>query len=210
MRLPSTHAISMRLLRRFSPGSFRHCVAVVALLAQVVAAAGAPVPTSRARNNRGVPFPCQDHPCGCATSEQCWAGDCCCFTLEQKLAWADTHAIVPPVHVRPMVEARQKVDKACCTKTTADSCCDRADTTKSACHEHAPPAKASVQWVAGVFAQKCRGEGPGGLLKLELVVVPEQNAATRPAFDPTDSVRESNARVITISLCPPTPPPRLV
>ncbi|VTS02013.1 Uncharacterized protein OS=Planctomyces brasiliensis (strain ATCC 49424 / DSM 5305 / JCM 21570 / NBRC 103401 / IFAM 1448) GN=Plabr_1608 PE=4 SV=1 [Gemmata massiliana] len=202
----------MRVFRQFRSRSLRHLVAVVALLAQFVAAAGAPVPSNRVRANRGAPFPCQDHPCGCATSEQCWAGDCCCFTLEQKLAWADAREITPPAHVRPMVEERKQADKACCTKTAADPCCSTAGATSNTCHEHAQPQKVapSVRWVAGMFAQKCHGEGPGGLLKLELVVVPEQNAAPRSAFDPVDSVPHSNSRVTAISLCPPTPPPRLV
>ena len=80
----------MRSPRPLPPHLLRHVVAAAALLGQVVAAVGAPVP-SRALANKSasVPFPCLGHPCGCSTSEQGWAGDCCCFTLEEKLAWAD-------------------------------------------------------------------------------------------------------------------------
>jgi hypothetical protein len=194
----------MRVPRRVPPRFVRQFLAVVALLAQLVAATGAPVPSRvPSANNKkpGAPFPCQDHPCGCATSEQGWAGDCCCFTLEQKLDWADERGITPPAHVRPMVAARKKAEKPCCAKTATASCCEREQ-------EKARPAP-SVRWVVGVFAQKCRGEGFGGLLKLELIVVPEQEPAPRDAFEPTESVRISNSRVTRISLCPPTPPPRL-
>jgi hypothetical protein len=43
----------------------------------------------------GQPFPCRNHPCGCQNAEQCWR-NCCCFTPEEKLAWAEVHGIVPP------------------------------------------------------------------------------------------------------------------
>ena len=84
----------MRSPRPLPPHLLRHVVAAAALLGQVVAAVGAPVP-SRALANKSasVPFPCLGHPCGCSTSEQGWAGDCCCFTLEEKLAWADARDI---------------------------------------------------------------------------------------------------------------------
>ncbi|HTU89291.1 MAG TPA: hypothetical protein VMF69_04265, partial [Gemmataceae bacterium] len=38
------------------------------------------------------PFPCQDHPCGCQTAEQCWS-HCCCFTPEERWAWAQAHNV---------------------------------------------------------------------------------------------------------------------
>ena len=204
-RMPCTsHPIQpMRLPQLLPPRLLRHAVAVAALLAQLVAATGAPVPSqppSANSKNRGVPFPCQDHPCGCATSDQGWAGDCCCFTLEQKLAWADARGITPPAHVRPTIAARAKVDKSCCAKAATASCCEQEPNTE----------KSGVRWVVGVFAQKCRGEGLGGLLKLELIAAPERDATPRPTFDPTDSVREPDSRLTFTSLCPPTPPPRLV
>lgn len=78
-----------------------------------------------------VAYPCQHRPCGCMTAAQCWRGDCCCFTLEEKLAWAEANGIEPPQHVRPMVEARRQqsavaAKPSCCTRvspatTTMDS-----------------------------------------------------------------------------------------
>ncbi len=45
-------------------------------------------------------YPCEDHACGCASSEGCWH-DCCCFTPHQRLAWAIRNGVKPPesVHV---------------------------------------------------------------------------------------------------------------
>ena len=137
---------------------------IAALLSQIIAATGAPVLSPRKTKAGAIPFPCQNHPSGCTTSEQGWAGDCCCFTLEQKLAWADERGIEPPAHVRPMVEARkattlkQKAKSSCCSLTVQSekrSCCDDGS------HEIASEQPA-VKWVAGILAQKCRGEARPG------------------------------------------------
>ena len=190
----------MRLPLRLSPRLLRHTLAVAALFAQLVAATGAPVasrpPTSHGKSG-GVAFPCQDHPCGCSTSEQGWAGDCCCFTLEQKLAWADANGVTPPPHVRPAVEAR-RANKSCCAKTAA-SCCE----------EQPRPAQPSVRWVGGVLSAKCRGDAPGGLFKFELIAIPAAPASTLTNVDPVASACVLDSRLTSTSHIPPTPPPRL-
>ena len=200
----------MRFLRPLPPGPFRHLVAFGALLAQVIAATGAPVLVRPAMARPGaVPFPCLGHPCGCSTSEQGWAGDCCCFTLEEKLAWADARGITPPEHVRPTVARRQLArgaESSCCAKRER-SCCE---TGSHACPtEQAQPVEPVVRWVAGMFAQKCRGESGIGLLKLELISVPARPVIPRGTVTPVDSVREAAAHITPVSFRPPTPPPRI-
>ena len=230
--------------------SRRRVLAVLALVAQVFAATGAPIPSARGKAS-ATAFPCRDHPCGCATAERCWAGDCCCFTLEEKLAWAEANGVEPPAHVRPLVEARKprptppKPKKACCSEPVAPkanpapepSCCDRmksssagsggARTTGSCCESHTEPTvnvaepptprgekkpvastSSGVRWVAGIVAQKCRGEGPAGLLKLELVISPLSNAWQVSAPEPRTFGRVPSIPVVCISHTPPTPPPR--
>jgi hypothetical protein len=49
------------------------------------------------------PFPCQNHPCGCQTAEQCWS-NCCCFTPEERWAWAKAHNVEPPAYAEKPVE----------------------------------------------------------------------------------------------------------
>src|SRR5262245_3906062 len=98
---------------------FRHAVAALVLLGYVLSVTGYPLPRTVTRKGRDYPFTCQNRPCGCVTAEECWRGDCCCFTLEQKLAWADQQGIEPPDHVRPTVRARQQhqgqpSSNACC------------------------------------------------------------------------------------------------
>src|SRR5207249_11117235 len=130
---PSGSIPAMRLPRRLRRLPTRHLLAVAALFAQLVIATGAPVLSPRAASKSGTtPFPCQNHPCGCTTPEQGWAGDCCCFTLEQKLTWAEERGIEPPPHVRPMVDARKaaaqkKQAKPCCVKHEKAVCCESAD-----------------------------------------------------------------------------------
>ncbi len=83
---------------------------------------GFPLPArSRKKPTDGVAYPCQNRPCGCLTSEQCWQGDCCCFTLEEKLAWAEANGVEPPEHVRQLVESRGSRSvlpkkKSCCSE----------------------------------------------------------------------------------------------
>lgn len=191
----------MQARRRSPPDAFRRLAAVAALLAQLLAATGGPVFARPANKPGGTPFPCQSHPCGCATSEQGWAGDCCCFTLEEKLAWADARGVSPPAHVRPAVAARALArtrPASCCAKRSAPACCEKPE----------PASKPAVRWVAGVFAQRCRGEAAGGLLKLDLLSVPADPPAP-VALDPVDSVRDPRPRPTLVSATPPEPPPRL-
>jgi hypothetical protein len=191
---------------------------VVALLSQIIAATGAPVLSPRKTKAGAIPFPCQNHPCGCTTSEEGWAGDCCCFTLEQKLAWADERGIEPPAHVRPMVEARkaatlkQKAKPSCCAtlaKSEKRSCCEGETHTTCPTEQPATATVPAVKWVAGFFAQKCRGEGPAGLLKLEVSVSPELPCKPPAPLPARDLDVRFDSHAVTISFCPPTPPPRL-
>ncbi len=98
--------------------------AVVTLIAYMLAALGAPLPAA-ARKADDLPFPCQNHPCGCRTAEQCWAG-CCCFTPEERWAWAHTHHVEPPAYaerptahswrtarLRDTAQGRTEVAKSC-------------------------------------------------------------------------------------------------
>ena len=72
-----------------------HRVSVgLALGAYLVAAIGFPLPPPDT-NDHSQRYPCQDHQCGCLKADECWE-HCCCYTPEEKLAWARTHEVVPP------------------------------------------------------------------------------------------------------------------
>jgi hypothetical protein len=150
----------------------------VALIAYLAAALGFPLPAVAAKD-RSVPFPCMDHACGCLNAEQCWR-HCCCFTPEQKLAWAAAHGIVPPPHAeQPDAQPALVADLSWVPQdpaTDSGGCSHGAGQTSSchqpssACHhqEHsgcpkpacqtqAAQKKASSRWVLGLFALGCRG-----------------------------------------------------
>src|SRR4051794_28407127 len=85
----------------------RRAAAAAALLTYLAAAFGFPLPAAPARKDATIPFPCQDHPCGCQTAEQCWSG-CCCFTPAERWAWAEAHHVRPPAYAeRPAGGWRQ-------------------------------------------------------------------------------------------------------
>lgn len=201
--------------------SKRHVLAVVVLVAHVFAATGAPVPSPRLNHGKSsIPYPCREHVCGCLSSEQCWAGDCCCFTLEQKLAWADDRGIEPPAHVRNAVASRAaqhppaKPKRPCCrgesesppAGASSNPTCER----DAATANDDPADSASIHWVVGMFTQKCRGEGPAGLLKLEPTVPPALTTEHSTTPEPEGFVRVPSIPTVLTSQCPPIRPPRLV
>jgi hypothetical protein len=134
--------------RRFwvtSGFGLRDALVLLTLVSQLFATFGFPLfPQSRGPKIASSAYPCQNRPCGCLTADQGWQGDCCCFTLEEKLAWAEENGIEPPAHVRPLVESRRGHPSAPKKK----SCCSDAD--------HPPqPAVAATPTC-------CRPDAPGG------------------------------------------------
>jgi hypothetical protein len=203
----------MRLPRLLPTIHSRQILAAAVVFAQVIAATGAPVfVTQKPGTSAEVPHPCQGHACACATSEQSWTGDCCCFTLEEKLAWAETRGIEPPEHVRPLVAERAAAKKAksCCSKPKKRSCC--AEHEPKACSEEPPPppepSEPKLKWVVSVFAQKCRGDGPAGLLELGASIAPVLPSAPREPRPARDFDRPTDTPVRFTSFQPPIPPPR--
>lgn len=203
-------------LRRPHPRTLtRQILAAAVVFAQVVAATGAPVFVApKHAKTAEVPHPCQGHACACASSEQSWTGDCCCFTLEEKLAWAEARGIEPPGHVRPMVAERAAAKKAksCCAKPKKHACCSEHEA-EACCEESPPPVPPEppapkLKWVVSVFAQKCRGDGPAGLLELGASVAPDLSPAPREPRPTRDFDRPTDTPVCFTSFRPPIPPPR--
>ena len=182
---------------RFTLGFRRRDVVLwLTLCSHAMVTFGFPSPApSRAKSTDGVAYPCQSRPCGCITSGQCWAGDCCCFTLEEKVAWAGANGVTPPGHVRPLVESRRSRP----APAKKESCCSEAP----------PAAGPGVRWVAGVFAQKCRGEGAAGLFQLDPTLVPDVAPVALPEPDRDVHLPPRSERPAPLTHQPPTRPPRL-
>jgi hypothetical protein len=178
----------------------------------------APVATSvPASKDRSQPFPCMDRPCGCQTAEQCWR-DCCCFTPQQRAAWAQRHGVAGAIAgIDPPPEraaaARQRVghphrraaghcvasggtsDSPCCNAPRA-SCCSTLDPS-SATHENAsPPHLAQGPMHASPARSRCCGaphSSPGSAVGDERRDPPPSRPARclaqRPAVTLIDALR---------------------
>ncbi len=122
-----------------------------------------------AHKETGQSFPCQDHPCGCESAEQCWRG-CCCFTVEERWEWARAHNVEPPAYAEKPKETedaagwntvklrdralRASEAKSCCSaKPERISCC-RAAAKRS---EKSPPTEGHIRWTTALKAWQCRG-----------------------------------------------------
>ena len=177
----------------------RRVLAAVLACVQWYAAVGSPRPGAPAERKEagGAAYPCQARPCGCVTAAACWAGDCCCFSLAEKLAWADDSGVAVPGHVRPLVAAR----RAAATPKPAKSC--RA---KSCC-ESPPAAPARVAWAAEAAARKCKGLGPHGLTVPDPCVLPAAGGAAEED-GAGEVVAIAAEHIISRPVRPPTRPPR--
>src|SRR5262249_15950818 len=101
--------------------------AAVLVLAQVGATIGFPLPPAHSAKDQSQPFPCQDHLCGCHNAEECWR-DCCCYSPEEKLAWARAHGVEPPAYAaKPnggwhTARMRDRDADSCCCNDSQSAC----------------------------------------------------------------------------------------
>lgn len=227
---------------------WQNCLVMLLLISHLMVTIGFPLPSpSRKKPTNSAPYPCHNHPCGCLSSEQCWQGDCCCLTLEEKLAWAEANDVEPPEHVRPLIALRRSQSTppqttSCCSaggsnpSTSGSPCCETpavetcwspslacsaketgecahtvARSLASCCHSKTQPSNVgdnTVLWLAGIFAQKCRGNAAVGLFQLDPVVLPERVPFQPPKPHPVERLAPSSERMTSRTYCPPIPPPR--
>src|SRR5437588_1268405 len=200
--------------------------ACLALVCYVATATGFPLPTLPSKY-RGQPFPCQDHPCGCATPEQCWT-HCCCFSPEERWAWARCNYVEPPAYAeRPKAEGwctarlRDQVEggKGCrhCARSEAagasaeKACCagHKAETTCCQTKVAAPKKSKKGKWLAGFASLKCRG----GLIQWLATgaVAPPPSILTWQQHWPAGArLSTASETPSPRSLAPLDPPPRLL
>jgi hypothetical protein len=213
----------MLWIRAATFGRLRRPVAVAALGAYLFAALGLPMPAwAPARD--GQPFPCHDHSCGCLTAEQCWR-NCCCFTPEERFAWAKAHGIEPPAYAAKPKPAGWRAPRlrdraadgegasACCRKGTADPAAKAGEQSSTCCSGHGERAdrgceKRPVRMPA-VSPLRCRGLTAAWSAFAGGVVPPP--VPTWRASPPLVAVLPvGHTRPRTVVSAPPTPPPRCV
>ncbi|HTU17455.1 MAG TPA: hypothetical protein VMG10_05275 [Gemmataceae bacterium] len=208
---------------------YRLFVAGVAL-AYLLVALEIPLPAA-VHKNTSQPFPCQDHPCGCQTAEQCWTS-CCCFTPEERWVWARTHNVQPPAYAeKPAAKPVEKPaeqsaahgwntvklrdrdcgvtappTKSCCRKQGGRAaCCQTAS--KPAARQSASPRGGGFRWVSVVKAWRCQGfqtlwVGIGAVLPVP------PSATWSPDFPPPFLFFLWDTHASVVSMTPPAPPPR--
>lgn len=211
----------MRLLthRRFWMALAYRLVVLGAGLAYMVAALEIPLPVL-VHKDRSQPFPCQDHPCGCRTAEQCWS-HCCCFTPEERWAWAKAHNIEPPAYAEKPAEKpaargwnRIKLRDRAQTTPSGKSCC-QANTGQAHCCQQTgdPSAKTFSRSrrqgaVTIMTVWRCHGYSTvwisaGAVLPVATV------AAWSPDWHPPKPVTILGVKAVCVPSVPLDPPPRM-
>jgi hypothetical protein len=144
----------MLLPSRTPAASVRRLLALAVAVAQLVGSIGI-APVRAGSPDSSDPYPCQNHPCGCRTAAACWAGPCCCFTMREKVAWANENGVAPPEHALRLAAEEPAV-------SALPSCCAvKPSPAKSAGHDSGAVPNASPRhlgWVASLFAKKCQGQ----------------------------------------------------
>src|SRR5262249_36229142 len=128
--------------------------------------------------------PCQGHPCGCRSAEDCWQ-HCCCLSPEERWAWARAHDVEPPAyaerpsvqgwHATPLCDQEAEAGgsaptcshcaNSACPDVPSPACCEGSHPPSACCHaEPARPDpvqcgsdKARSARVVGLAALNCRG-----------------------------------------------------
>lgn len=150
------------LSRRFQTRAYltarRGCV-LFALAGFLAGTIGVPVPVLPSGKDLSRPFPCMHRRCGCQTADQCWKG-CCCFTNQEKLAWAAKHGVEPPAYVAAAAKREaspSEKGKSCCAIGGEEESCCAKNSASEAPASTAEQTTAGVEWVLAASARKCQG-----------------------------------------------------
>jgi hypothetical protein len=140
----------------------------MACVAIAVSSIGIPVPHLSGPRS-GELYPCAGCSCGCVDAETCWRS-CCCFTNQQKLAWARRNRMRPPAFVVAAAKREASCDnehdgccetsrrhaatcnRPCCARRAAAHCCE---SSPSRAEQH-PRGRV----VLLISALRCRGLSP--------------------------------------------------
>ena len=202
----------------------RRYVATLSLLHYLALLVGIPLPLPAAKDS-SRPFPCQHHRCGCQNAEQCWR-QCCCFTNEQKLAWARKNGVTPPVELladsigSPDVDSRdaeshedadaQEHDghdqHAAAGNFHTRACCAHRERQQTEPKNGPTSHDRGQRSVVGFDAARCHGDSPL-LVALNLLAAPLSALAWTDDCTPCEwlFLSDSKAFGITPSIEPPPP-----
>lgn len=197
---PPLHRPPSMRLRRFQQRTLRGLrggLAAAAAMALLLATVGAPMPVGPPKD-RSIPFPCMDRACGCQDAAGC-KEHCCCFSSDEKVAWAAERGVDPTPFVESRTLARlaaghrhQPEPPACCSKKAA---------------ERPAPNSPSESLSIAAYRQ-CKGLASlWSLLGAALPSTPPMGYEFEWIL--TGRVARGNHTAASVLLSPPTPPPRV-
>lgn len=148
----------------FSIALLRSLLVGIAILTFLIDALGVPLPLPPS-SKPGPPFPCQNRPCGCASAEECWR-HCCCFTPEQRIAWAREHNVAVPDYAQKASEGGwsdrpRRVQEADPPPAATCCCCckeEHAPSAAPASKGSSPLKETARRWQSGMASRACKGE----------------------------------------------------
>jgi hypothetical protein len=195
----------------------RRLIAGLALFAYLVTSAGfLPLPALPSKKKSGTPFPCQDHPCGCSSAEECWR-HCCCFSVEERWAWAAANQVEPPEYAEKPANAGwstarlrdQAESPKSCEHAKHAGCCETRALHSGREHqpsttEPAPPTRP----LCFLTAARCQGLSATCVAVGPVLPILPTHAA-RLDHSPSDRLSYPDTLPFILSLVPPDPPPRL-
>jgi hypothetical protein len=208
----------------------RRLCAGLTLVSYLVSIFGFPLPAAAAPKS-GERFPCENHPCGCQTAEQCWR-NCCCTTHEERWAWARANNVEPPSYAEKpksnnwRTESRRQKAQGQSKPDASPCCCQHQGKKKSCCQTNAfeddkdgqneegqetgekPASKAGTSWVLGIAALRCGGQG-AFWTATAVALPPEPPMAWSPIMSPLGWLACADSFPHVLAQNPPDPPPRL-
>ena len=151
------------------------------------------------------PFPCQNRPCGCMSAAQC-KKKCCCFSDEQKLAWAKRN----DVDASEVVASTKKCHTA--SESAPHVCCTIKNVAKAQVAHRQSKAKTTsnprYKIVIGSVADDCQGLAKTAAGQSVFLIPP--TATLNPLFESIVERFINRSSVVVQAIAePPVPPPRI-
>ena len=187
--------------------SVRRNVVAVSLLAAITISV-LPIPISIAPSckskDRSQPFPCQDRPCGCRSAEEC-KRKCCCFTSEQKLAWAKLNGVDASLIVADTkpVSVPKAAKKACCASHSKTKLTRTSRPISKSSNGYTSKRKI----VIGIVAQSCHGLALTAFGHAVFLIPPVIQLVSE-IESTVERICAPAERMVNAFAEPPTPPPR--
>lgn len=175
----------------------------LALLGQLIALAGLPLPAASAKD-LSSPFPCQHRACGCMRAADCWTS-CCCFSAAERVGWAREHGVEPPAAL--VIEAEEQ--HPCCHSSGTCSHGSTEHGNKPSEPAQAKKAKAAqgARWLIVVQARRCHGIGDDAT-NLVPIDVPLPPVVWQFDWLPAGDIGAVSLSPFTLTRLPLPPPPR--